>query len=528
MPQLTGNQTGTNGAEVFTGEVNVAGALGDTLQAGISQATVRALAGNDTIVGTGTVSATGSGTVTGVGIFESVIEAGDGDDSISATGSGDGGNLNSDGATFSKGIGIGYGVSKSQIYGRGGKDSFTVSATSKGNFTTRGSGLLDSLISGGESDDTVTVSHEIKGGIVGVQNSTGAGLDNSTVEGGLGNDAISISSKGDLNIAIDPFSAVTTAGIKNQSSVQGGEGNDKIDIVVTSASGRVSSIAVDNARVGGGDGSDSITLKAAARGAGTSFAAGAANGATVSGGNGDDTIALTGEASAGGRAGGGAPSGYGVKDATVNGGLGNDSIRLLGSSSAFVGGKGIGAENATLNGGLGDDTINVVGRAGSNNQWQAIGLLNATVFGAEGNDRIEIVSETSEPFTGEKSYGAKGSKIQGGEGNDSIQVRTGIGGTLDIDDTLIFGGNGDDTLNVGIGNGTLNGGAGSDMAVLDYLSQTVADFTIAQVQGGIEIAGNLSKVGGVGESWKQTILGTETYKVGADSYSSEQLLAAFG
>jgi Ca2+-binding RTX toxin-like protein len=528
MPQLTGYYTGTNGVDTYTGEVNVAEALSDIPQAGISQASIRALAGNDTIVGTGAVTAAGSGTVTGVGIFESVIEAGEGDDSISAKGSGDGATFNSDGATFSKGIGIGYGVAKSKIYGRGGKDSFTVAATSKGNFTTSGSGLLDALISGGNDDDTVTIGHEIKSSLVGLQNSTGAGLDNSTVEGGSGSDTISISSKGNLDITFDPFSAVSTAGIKNQSSVQGGEGNDKIDILATSVTGRVSSIGVDNARVGGGEGNDLINIKANATGSSTSFAAGAANGAMVAGGNGDDSISVTGEGNDAGRTRGGVPTAYAVKDATVNGGLGNDSIRLLGSSSAFVGGKGIGAENATLNGGLGDDAIEVVGRAGSNNQWQAIGLLNSSVLGAEGNDRINIVSETSEPFTGEKSYGAKGSKIQGDDGNDSIKVRTGLGGTFDIDDTLIFGGNGDDTLDAGIGNGTLSGGAGSDTAVLDYLAQTVADFSITQVQGGVEITSNLSKVSGVGESWKQTILETETFKVGANSYSSEQLLATFG
>jgi len=61
------------------------------------------------------------------------------------------------------------------------------------------------------------------------------------------------------------------------------------------------------------------------------------------------------------------------------------------------------------------------------------------VFGDAGNDYLE------------------GSRVHGGDGDDTINVNNGTG----IDFT--FGDAGNDTINIWSGNGTVDGGAGFDM-----------------------------------------------------------------
>ncbi|MDB9466702.1 hypothetical protein PN491_08890, partial [Dolichospermum circinale CS-539/09] len=138
---------------------------------------------------------------------------------------------------------------------------------------------------------------------------------------------------------------------------------------------------------------------------------------------------------------------------------GNDILEGGGGNDTLEGGNG----NDTLNGGAGNDTLNggagydIVGYVGSHTEFQANILSdgsiqikdNVTSNGDEGTDTLIGVERIN--FAASGGYY---DVLTGGSGNDSL--------TASNVWSLIFGGDGNDTLNGGAGNDTLNGGAGND------------------------------------------------------------------
>lgn len=511
MPQLTGLQIGTPQSDLFTGSLEIADFLETASEIGIFEATVNAFGGDDTIEGIVTlVPDVDDLTLTATGIANSTINAGAGNDIVLGRGAATQFFERFDirGPVYS-GEAFSYGLASSIVNGGSGNDTLTFISTTAQNangpsITTNDIGVMDATINGDSGSDTITLQ-----GSLGALNSTVHGgaqqdtititavegsfnptaAEQSLIKGGNGDDAIMLAAR-----------AQGTVSTLLSTRVRGGQGNDTLtitsDTLPVSANNLPSSVGItleDNSVVSGGAGDDLITIRANTSGAGGASAAGL-SGSRALGGAGNDTITISAAAS-----GFGVPYSYAALESTVSGGRGNDVIEL----SAFGMGSSVrvaAANQSTIRGGSGDDTLTFKISGNTGSAGQSASIIDTKVYGNSGNDTItvEVI-----PFE---------------NASDANQVK------YDIADALIFGGDGDDTFEVGIGTGTLRGGNGVDLAVIDYFN--AESMNVSAIANGVQIVGSQTKSGTAGE-WIQNIVGVESFQIGSALYTAETLVATF-
>ncbi|MFH5773106.1 calcium-binding protein [Paracoccus sp. NGMCC 1.201697] len=264
------------------------------------------------------------------------------------------------------------------------------------------------------------------------------------VDGGTGSDSLYGGAGGD-----------TLIGGSGNDSLYGESGNDIFDITA-------SDFGTD--RFFGGDGADSIRLRAHIQTSSVLWNSSYLNSVeqldfnyyTLSGTTGNDRIDISGLSSV---------SGYrlielGEGNDTFIGYRGNDYVDAGAGNDTLLGGAG----NDTLNGGGGIDTGNYASAAGAIkinlglNSAQAIG-------GGQGSDTlISIENLSGSRFADSLIGNAAANQLIGNAGNDTLNGQAG-------NDQLI-GGAGSDLLMGGAGNDILNGGDGNDTA--NYASATGA------------------------------------------------------
>ncbi|MGH1454785.1 MAG: Ig-like domain-containing protein [Paracoccaceae bacterium] len=411
---------------------------------------------------------------------DDIIEAYEGDDYVDA-------GLGDDEVDAGSGDDTVYGREGDDIvYGGEGNDSVR---GNEGNDTLLGEEGNDSL-RGGEGDDTVDggIGDDLLYGGEGDDSvSGGEGNDeifgnegNDTIDGGEGDDFINARAGEAINDH-ETFVGVPFEGAPGNANdldlVYGGAGNDTI-------------LTGDDAdTVYGGDGDDSIDSgiddDEVYGGAGNDYIDANLGADYVDGGDGDDTI-IAGIDAFSDYVGDdpNLPSGFLIDPATglpalsdpntedgkdtVIGGAGNDYI-VTGDDADYIEG---GADNDTIHAGIDDDYVDggtgddsIIGGHGSDTIYGQDGddWINAgdsTLLWGQEDDSTDPVPENGRDF------------VDGGAGNDTIYGEddddTLLGGTgndlIDggLDDDSIEGGEGDDTLLGGDGNDTVLGGLGND------------------------------------------------------------------
>lgn len=246
----------------------------------------------------------------------------------------------------------------------------------------------------------------------------------------------------------------TTAG--NPSTIQG---TTAVDVLATVPSN-------DNIIVYAGAEADVVNLQ--------STTATILNNVSVYGQAGADTItSAVGTHIVGGRTQGGAGNDdlnfATINSASVYGGADNDTIDVtLAVKSTIQGSKGndqigqtaaVGLQASKLYGGEGNDTIDVGSVVSSTVQGSkgddhidvnATVTGNSKIQGGADNDRIDIEATVGEI--------TKGSTVNGNKGADIITVAAGV----TVDDITIFGGSGNDNIDVADSETTISGDLGVD------------------------------------------------------------------
>jgi Ca2+-binding RTX toxin-like protein len=162
------------------------------------------------------------------------------------------------------------------------------------------------------------------------------------------------------------------------------------------------------------------------------------------------------------------------------------------------------------------------------------GVFNSTIDGEAGDDQITITGtrSTTSPNTVSLSgnaYGIYQSTVNGGSGNDIINAS---GTNFGIKDALISGRQGNDSFNVGTGQGTVDGGSGQDRLIIDYFqldstTQKPINITVNALGADVLIQGATDNLGNA-NTWTQTIRGIEQFLVNGTTYSAAQLVSRFG
>ena len=486
---LTGLQKGSDQVDSFTALLNISSPDPTVSETTILNANIQALGGNDAIEGIISIQAT-QGKADALAMSNSLIDAGEGNDRIYLKGDGTSQGENA--------TGTGYGVSNGSILGGGNNDIISISGNGKGtnNYSSKesgvGYGISHAFVDGGTGEDTISIAGSgIGTGFFGV--GTGYGINSGSVVGGTDKDSISISGIGTGN----GREAKGTGYGMIYASIEGGSGEDTIALTGTgTADGRGAEsfgYGLSDGSVKGGDDKDTISITGIAISNGQLAANSRAYGlfkAKVEGGSGGDTISITGTASRNTDVAQSDVIGYGMSQASIEGGSGGDTISITGTGT---GGRGFGAYWAPVSGGSEDDIITIKGEG----TVLGIGVFQSSITGDDGKDEI-----------------------------------TTVGTNFGIQDALIDGGAGDDTLNVGRGRGTVNGGGNDDLGdtlVIDYFShgEKPADIKVSLgTSGSILISGQFDNVGNA-SSWSQTILNVEQFQVGSSLYSASSFINQF-
>lgn len=472
MSQLTGNYAGTPFADTIAGFINLASST-DLSGAAIANARVTGRCGNDVIRGIATITAPG-GEVAGV--VSSWVDAGADDDILEFS------------AVFrpvaSSHINptASYGVKWATILGGSGSDTLLIESENSGFSDGMRSayGIYQSTVDMGDDDDAVTV--RARSGFSGLGRDTGAayGLYQSTLRGGDGNDNLAI-----VSDSSGYLGAMRSYG-SYQSLIDAGSGDDVINLsVYAGARGGGVAYGVLETTVLGGSGRDDLTI--------TSYAA----------------------AMAGSRS-------YAAAFSLIDGGTGDDRMVLSSTASGTAHTQGYGLFNSRLLGGDGNDDITISGITSSGYDGQGIGVYRGTVDGGNGNDTITITGESLHDSPTNAGYGLLQASVYGGAGDDVITIR---GTTLSFKDSLIHGGLGNDRFDVGIGHGTVDGGFGCDLIVLDFF--TPQTMTVqALTNNGLRITGTVDGQGN-SLSWSQTIVNMEQFQVGSHLFSTNHDVASY-
>lgn len=163
-----------------------------------------------------------------------------------------------------------------------------------------------------------------------------------------------------------------------------------------------------------------------------------------------------------------------------------------------------------------------------NSNGEQYGELNPLFAPDQWNDRSDFSSEIGgrgiieivpEPNA---SYGIYQSSVDSGSGEDCITIS---GTSFAIKDALISGGEGNDTFNTGTGQGTIDGGSGYDLILLDFFN--AATMTITELgHNGLQVVGSQDNLGNA-EVWTQTILNMEQFQVGSNIFSTAENVVNF-
>jgi len=279
------------------------------------------------------------------------------------------------------------------------------------------------------------------------------------VDGGTGSDSLYGGAGSD-----------TLIGGAGNDFLYGESGDDVFDITASD---------FGNDRFFGGDGADSIKLKANIQSSSILWNNSFLNSVeqlnfnyyTLAGTTGNDRIDISSFSSV---------SGYrlielGGGNDTFIGYRGNDYVDAGAGNDTLIGGAG----NDTLNGGAGSDTGNYASAAGTLKIDLRVSSAQA-IGGGQGSDTlISIENLSGSRFADSLIGNGAANQLLGNAGNDSLN---GLAGN----DRLI-GGAGNDTLLGGVGNDTLNGGDGSDTA--NYASTTGAIKVDLRLAGAQAIGG---------------------------------------
>ncbi|MEM9089532.1 MAG: hypothetical protein AAGC93_12395 [Cyanobacteria bacterium P01_F01_bin.53] len=425
--QIDGPYVGTSEADSLSGLFEITDATFNIAEAGIINANIATLAGDDRVEGISVVALApnAQATAAAFGVANTSIDFGSGNDALAA----DSTSL----AGFS-GVATSYGIVGSQVFGRGGKDTLFAIARSQSRIDATAIAVSSSLLSGGNHDDNIVISSRITTQTEELASGLSVGVETATIRGDQGNDTIRVSAQG-------------------------------VNLLHGSEPARVS-----------------------------------------------DTETVVGLKSLAG----------------IFGNSGNDFIQIKATGNAELQATVVGSQNSKILGGTGHDTIEVTAQATGDGTASAIGLKDSLVKGGAGSDTITVTTQVSATGTSD-GYGAQSSKVYGGSGDDLIRIRIDNGGTLDITDSLVHGGRGNDTIDVGIGDVTIKGGTGNDTVVLDYLQQPGNhNFAIAALGNGLNITGSLTQSNSFSESWQQRITGVENFTVAGTTYSAEALISTFG
>ncbi len=132
------------------------------------------------------------------------------------------------------------------------------------------------------------------------------------------------------------------------------------------------------------------------------------------------------------------------------------------------------------------------------------------MFGGDGDDSFYIEA------TGGFAVGVSESAIYGDKGHDYFAIS---GSTFAIKDALISGGDGNDTFDTGIGQGTVDGGIGdSDLIFLNFFNaQTMGIKELAS--NGLLITGTQDNQGNAA-NWSQAIVNMEQFQVGSTVFTA--------
>ncbi|WVX51160.1 hypothetical protein ROLI_042610 [Roseobacter fucihabitans] len=384
---------GVTFTDVGVAETSISGGTGnDSITAHADGGTLYGNAGDDIINGSGR---------------QDVIDGGQGNDSI-------------DGGTFSDTLTGGTG--EDTIWGGGGHDIIDAGDGDDLVYGDAGDdnldgGAGDDSLYGGEGNDTLM-------GGEGVDLLSGGAGDDS-LDGGAGNDRLYGEAGNDTLLGGDGADlldggtgANSLDGGAGDDSLYGGEGNDTL-------SGGAGADEIQ-----GGTGDDSID-----GGAGGDWLYGDEGNDTLSGGDGADEIQ------------------GGIGDDSIDGGAGGDWLYGDEGNDTISGGDGA----DEIQGGIGDDSID----GGAAGDWLYGDEGNDTISGGDGADEIQgwTGDDSMDGGTGDDSlYGEDGNDtLLGGEGVDYLDGGTG--------DDSIDGGAADDTLYGGEGNDTLVGGEGADSLI---------------------------------------------------------------
>jgi Ca2+-binding RTX toxin-like protein len=350
---------------------------------------------------------------------------------------------------------IDAGDGQNSINGANGND-FIIAGSGNDNVTVQGG---YNTIYGGEGDNSIT-----SNGWDWI--TTGSG--NDTIHGGTSNAVDTIDAGDGNNVVTSTNSYVTVGG-----------GHDTVTLLGTSYASSYGDVVS-----GAGDdtinaGSGNITIDAGAGDDSISFVQGAV---TLNAGDGNDELSISsdfrGESFI--NLGSGAnvinqnyTMIYTNSRGTVIGGEGADSIKIYFDYATIHGGEG----NDTITTGNGDDVI----YAGDENDTiNAAGGYN-TIYGGEGNNSItsngwDWITTGSGNDTIHGGTSTAGDSINAGDGNNVVTASTNsyvtVGGGHDTVTLLgisyassygdVVSGAGDDTINAGSGNITIDAGAGDD------------------------------------------------------------------
>lgn len=523
MPPIFTSQTGTPNADLIEGSIRRSdiGSLGLSASGIAGNITINPLGGSDTVKGESIlqgIAATNLLVAQGIdGI--TLVDAGAEGDTFIALGRASGVFTPSGSSNRT----IGRGFSDGEANSGPGNDTIRFSGIGENARETEGVGFnLSSLTSAGGRDKIFISGSAISSPFSPIS-ATAYGIQSGDIFAQGNNDTIEITSTARASSDRGTGQGVAISTASRFGEVFGDKGKDALTVTAEGTGDRSVVTGAFSSLLYGGQGNDSIAVSAnSISGNNDAIAIGVDNQTVVFGDSGADIIDLNVSASGSGRTTGEGEA-YGLRSSSVFGGADNDVISISSTASGTDGASAFGGFFARVDGGDGDDLIDISATATARGNVTAKGVLKSTVLGGAGNDRIVITSMAQTPNS-VGGIGAQKSRVRGNSGNDYIQI-VGQGSALfDVQDAVLGGGSGSDTIDAGIGSARIVGGGGNDTVILDYFD--AGTMTITETTRGIRVSGTQSKSGS-SVAWQQDIFTVENFCVGNITYTASDLIDTF-